>query len=69
MSQWNCGSAYLEKNMPEVRGKVREDLMDTGFSSIWIELGTGDQKEIVGCTYLEHQFMKQNDQSSLTKEA
>ena len=128
LSQWNCGSAFLENKMPEleaavarikptifcvsesnlrssvdqkevqipgyklitcntimnpslqmsrvvvyldsaVRGKVREDLMDSGFSSIWIELGTGDQKILVGCAYREHQFMKQKDHSSLTKEA
>ena len=125
ISQWNCGSAYLENKMPEleamisrikptffcvsesnlrssvdknevqilgynlitsktitnpslemsrvvvylnkeVRGKVREDLMD---SSIWIELGTGEQKVIVGCAYREHQYMRKKDQSSLTKEA
>ena len=107
LSQWNCGSAFLENKMPEleaavarvkptifcvsesnvrssvdrnsvqipgyklltsktivnplsrvvvyldseVRGKVREDLMDSAFSSIWIELGAGDKKIIVGCAY------------------
>ena len=57
---------YLDK---EVRGKVREDLMDSAFSSIWIELGTGEQKVNVSCAYREHQYMKQKDQSLLTKEA
>ena len=128
LSQWNCGSVFLENKMPEleaavarikptifcvsesnlrssvdrnevqipgyklitsktivnptlemsrvvvyldreVRGRVREDLMDSGFSSIWIELGAGDKKILVGCAYQEHQFMRQNDNSSLTKEA
>ena len=128
LSQWNCGSAFLENKMPEleaavarvkptifcvsesnlrssvdqnevqipgyklitsktivnpslemsrvvvylnreVRGKVREDLMDSAFSSIWIELGAGDQKILVGCAYREHQYMRQKDNISLTKEA
>ena len=57
---------YLDN---EVIGKVQEDLMDPGFSSIWIELRAGHQKILVGCTYREHQFMKQKDHSSLTKES
>ena len=127
LSQWNCGSAYLENKMTEVeaavarikptvfcvsesnlrvtidqakvqipgyrlftsktiensalnisrvvvyldrdvKGTLREDLMDPNFSSIWIELGSGKQTLLVGCLYREHQYMKQADNSSLSRE-
>ena len=127
LSQWNCGSAYLENKMAEVeaavarvkptvfcvsesnlrttvdqakvqipgyrlltsktitnlslnisrvvvyldsnvKGKLREDLMDSSFSSIWIELGSGDKPLLIGCVYREHQYMKQADNSSLSHE-
>ena len=56
---------YLDNN---VKGKLREDLMDSNFSSIWIELGSGKKTLLSGCLYREHEFMKQGDNSSLSNE-
>jgi hypothetical protein len=36
---------YLDNS---VKGKIREDLMNPHFSSIWIELGSGEHKLLVG---------------------
>ena len=127
LSQWNCGSAYLENKMTEieaavarikpsvfcvsesnlrdtvdksrvqipgyrmftsktienstlkisrvvvyldeaVKGKIREDLMSPNLSSIWLELGSGEQKLLVGCLYREHQYMKQQNNLSLSQQ-
>ena len=127
LSQWNCGSAYLENKMSEieaavartkptvfcvsesnlrdtvdqsdvqipgyrlltsktisnpllkisrvvvyldraVKGKLREDLMSPDMSSVWIELGSGEHKLLIGCVYREHQYMKQQNNRSLTQE-
>ena len=56
---------YLNK---EVKGKVREDLMNPDLSSIWVELGSGEHKLLVGCVYQEHQYLNQQNSVSLSQE-
>ena len=56
---------YLDKT---VKGKIREDLMSPEMSSIWLELGSGEHKLLIGCVYREHQYMKQQDSVSLSPE-
>ena len=46
-------------------GKVREDLMDDKFSSIWLELGLPRKKKFLVCQlYREWQYLGQADSSS-----
>ena len=46
-------------------GKVREDLMDDSFSSIWLELGLPRKKKFLVCQlYREYQYLAQADNSS-----
>ena len=56
---------YLDR---AVKGKIREDLMNPDLSSVWIELGTGEHRLLIGCVYREHQYMRQQDHLSLTQE-
>ena len=52
-----------------VSGKLREDLMDDGFSSVWVELSTpgANKKILVSNMYRDHQWMNQGqDKSSKT---
>ena len=47
--------------------KLRKDLMSQDFSSIWLEVGLPKKKKILVCNlYREHQYLKQNDSTSLT---
>ena len=49
--------------------KLRPDLMDDIFSSIWIEVKSGRQKFLVANIYRDHQYMSQGaDKSSLNME-
>ena len=46
-------------------GKVREDLMSSSFSSIWLELGLPGKKKFLVCQlYREWQYMGQADRDS-----
>ena len=46
--------------------KLRKDLMDDTFSSIWMEMGLPHKRKILVCNfYREHQYLKQADNSSL----
>ena len=46
-------------------GKVREDLMDDNFSSIWLELGLPRKRRFLVCQlYREWQYLEQSDNSS-----
>ena len=56
---------YLNK---AVKGKVREDLVNPDLSSIWVELGSGEHKLLIGCVYREHQYLKQQNNVSLSQE-
>ena len=51
--------------------KVREDLMNDTFESVWLEVGLPRQKKILVCNiYRQWQFLKQgDDRSSLTVDA
>ena len=52
---------YLHNSMV---GRVREDLMDNNFSSIWVEVGLPQKRKIlVGNVYREWGFMGQDDPS------
>ena len=52
---------YLHNSMV---GKIREDLMDENFSSIWLEVGLPQKRKIlVGNAYREWGFMRQVDPS------
>ena len=52
---------YLHNSMV---GKVREDLMDDNFSSIWVEVGLPQKRKIlIGNAYREWGFMKQANPS------
>ena len=52
---------YLHNSMV---GKIREDLMDENFSSIWLEVGLPQKRKIlVGNAYREWGFMRQADPS------
>ena len=52
---------YLHNSMV---GRVREDLMDDNFSSIWVEVGLSQKRKIlVGNVYREWGFMGQDDPS------
>ena len=47
--------------------KLRPDLMDDKFSSIWVEVRSGKQKFLVANIYRDHQYMNQGaDQTSLS---
>ena len=37
-------------------------------SSIWLELGSGEHKLLIGCVYREHQYIKQQNSLSLSPE-
>ena len=56
---------YLDKT---VKGKIRDDLMNPEMSSIWLELGSGEHKLLIGCVYREHQYIKQQNSLSLSPE-
>ena len=57
-------AVFVHKNVPKV--KLRLDLMDRNFSSVWLEVGLKYQKCIlVGNVYRDWQFLGQNDHSSL----
>ena len=57
-------AVFVHKNVPKV--KLRLDLMDRNFSSVWLEVGLKYQKSIlVGNVYRDWQFLGQNDHSSL----
>ena len=45
--------------------KLREDLMDDSFSSVWVEIKAGKQKFLVANIYREHQYMNQDTDQSL----
>ena len=50
---------YLHKSMV---GKIREDLMDENFSSIWVEVGLPQKRKIlIGNVYREWGFMRQDN--------
>ena len=58
-------AVYVHKDVQKV--KVRHELMDNDFSSIWLDVGLCRQKTVlVGNVYREWQLMGQQDQSSLT---
>ena len=58
-------SVFVHKDVQKV--KVRHDLMDNDFSSIWLEIGLLRQKPLlVGNIYREWQYLGQNDNISLT---
>ena len=51
-------------------GKVREDLMDENFSSIWLELGLPRKRKFLVCQlYREWQYIGQEDHSSRSVQA
>ena len=51
-------------------GKVREDLMDENFSSIWLELGLPRKRKFLVCQlYREWQYLGQEDHSSRSVQA
>ena len=51
-------------------GKLRPDLMNDGFSSIWLEIGFPRQKKILVCQfYRDWQFLNQPDKSSRSEAA
>ena len=51
-------------------GKVREDLMDDNFSSIWLELGLPRKRKFLVCQlYREWQYLGQDDHSSRSVQA
>ena len=48
--------------------KIRKDLMSDKFSSIWVEVGFPNKKKIIVCQlYREHQYLRQQDSSSLAQ--
>ena len=54
----------------EISSKIRLDLMNDSFSSIWLELGLPRQKKILVCqVYRDWQFLDQSDHSSLSIES
>ena len=58
---------YVHK---DVIVKVRHDLMNDSFSSIWLELGLPKQKKILVCNiYREWQYLNQEDNTSSTVNA
>ena len=60
-------AVYVQK---DVIVKVRHDLMDDSFSSIWLELGLPRQKKILVCNvYREWQYLGQEDNTSLSVNA
>ena len=65
--QQNCSrlAVYIHKDL---KTKVREDLMDNTFNSIWIECGLPRQKKILVCNvYRQWQLLNQgNDKTSAT---
>ena len=51
----------------DVAATVREDLMDEEFSSVWLEVGLPRQKKfLVSHIYRDWQFIRQQNQNSLT---
>ena len=52
----------------ELNYKLRPDLMDDSFSSIWIEVKSGRQKFLVANIYRDHQYMNQVTNNSLSME-
>ena len=51
----------------DIHKKIRHDLMNDTFSSIWLELGLPRQKKILVCqAYREWQYLDQSDDSSLS---
>ena len=55
-------AVYVQK---DVAVKVRHDLMNDSFSSIWLEIGLPRQKKILVCNiYREWQYLGQEDHSS-----
>ena len=52
-----------------ITAKVRHDLMDPRFSSIWLEIHLSKNKKFLLCNlYREHQYLRQSDNSSLSSE-
>ena len=61
-------AVYVHKDVS--KKKLRPDLMDQQFSSIWLEIGLERQKSILlGNIYREWQYLNQNDKISLTVNA
>ena len=60
-------AVYIHKDMTV---KVREDLMNDTFSSVWLELGKPRQKKILFCAlYRDWKYLNQTDDSSSTIES
>ena len=60
---------YLKEGMS---GKLRDDLMDDDFSSVWLELSTpgAGRKILISNIYRDHQWLNQgHDKSSKSDEA
>ena len=61
-------AVYVHKDL--IKRKLRTDLMDEHFSSVWLEVGLKDQKTVlVGNIYRDWQYLNQNDKSSLSVDA
>ena len=61
-------AVYVHKDVS--KKKLRPDLMDQQFSSIWLEIGLERQKSILlGNIYRDQQYLNQNDKISLTVHA
>ena len=54
-----------------ISGRIREDLMDDDFSSVWVELGTpgAGKKILVANIYRDHQWMNQGQDKSSKSDA
>ena len=61
-------AVFVHKNVAKV--KLRTDLMNQTFSSVWLQVGLKGQKSIlVGNVYREWQYLYQADNSSLSIQA
>ena len=64
----NVSRVVIYKHV-SVSAKVRHDLMDSTFSSIWIEIQLPKNKNFLLChLYREHQYLRQSDDNSLSPE-
>ena len=62
----NVSRVVIYKHV-SVSAKVRHDLMDSTFSSIWIEIQLPKNKNFLLChLYREHQYLRQSDDKSLS---